>query len=71
MSASGTRSPAPFSSCRTGTLTRVTSGSVTVRDLVKRKNVTVKAGKAERVIRHDEQPGKAQPEKIPTLKPAG
>ncbi len=32
--------------------------------------VVVKAGKAEQVISRDEQPGKAKPEKIPTLKPA-
>ncbi len=32
--------------------------------------VTVKQGKAETVIDTDEQPGKARPEKIPTLKPA-
>jgi acetyl-CoA C-acetyltransferase len=32
--------------------------------------VVVKTGKAEQVISHDEQPGKAKPEKIPTLKPA-
>ncbi|MCC8932831.1 acetyl-CoA C-acyltransferase [Rhizobium sp. 'Codium 1'] len=32
--------------------------------------VVVKAGKAEQVVGRDEQPGKAKPEKIPTLKPA-
>ncbi|PZU24239.1 MAG: acetyl-CoA C-acetyltransferase [Shinella sp.] len=32
--------------------------------------VTAKQGKAETVIDTDEQPGKARPEKIPTLKPA-
>ncbi|NTJ61999.1 acetyl-CoA C-acyltransferase [Agrobacterium rhizogenes] len=32
--------------------------------------VTVKAGRSELVVRRDEQPGKAKPEKIPTLKPA-
>lgn len=32
--------------------------------------VVVKAGKTEQVISRDEQPGKAKPEKIPTLKPA-
>jgi acetyl-CoA C-acetyltransferase len=32
--------------------------------------VVVKAGKAEQVVSRDEQPGKAKPEKIPTLKPA-
>jgi len=32
--------------------------------------VTVKAGKSEAVISIDEQPGKANPDKIPTLKPA-
>ncbi|MFL0691917.1 MAG: acetyl-CoA C-acyltransferase [Agrobacterium tumefaciens] len=32
--------------------------------------VVVKSGKAEQVIGRDEQPGKARPEKIPTLKPA-
>jgi acetyl-CoA C-acetyltransferase len=32
--------------------------------------VTVKAGKSEAVIDTDEQPGKANPDKIPTLKPA-
>jgi acetyl-CoA C-acetyltransferase len=32
--------------------------------------VVVKAGKTEQVISCDEQPGKAKPEKIPTLKPA-
>ncbi len=32
--------------------------------------VTVKAGKSEQIISRDEQPGKAKPEKIPTLKPA-
>ncbi|MCJ8237880.1 acetyl-CoA C-acyltransferase [Peteryoungia algae] len=32
--------------------------------------VVVKAGKAEHVVGRDEQPGKAKPEKIPTLKPA-
>ena len=32
--------------------------------------VVVKSGKAEQVISRDEQPGKARPEKIPTLKPA-
>jgi len=32
--------------------------------------VTVKAGKGEAVIDTDEQPGKANPDKIPTLKPA-
>lgn len=32
--------------------------------------VVAKAGKAEQVISRDEQPGKAKPEKIPTLKPA-
>ncbi|KPF61138.1 MULTISPECIES: acetyl-CoA C-acyltransferase [Rhizobium/Agrobacterium group] len=32
--------------------------------------VNVKAGKAEQEISRDEQPGKAKPEKIPTLKPA-
>ena len=32
--------------------------------------VTVKAGKAERTVEHDEQPARAKPEKIPSLKPA-
>ena len=32
--------------------------------------VTVKAGRSELVVSRDEQPGKAKPEKIPTLKPA-
>jgi acetyl-CoA C-acetyltransferase len=32
--------------------------------------VTVKAGKSEAVIEIDEQPGKANPDKIPTLRPA-
>ncbi|QEE43187.1 acetyl-CoA C-acyltransferase (plasmid) [Rhizobium sp. WL3] len=32
--------------------------------------VVVKAGKVEQVVSRDEQPGKAKPEKIPTLKPA-
>ncbi|MFA7412880.1 MAG: acetyl-CoA C-acyltransferase [Rhizobium sp.] len=32
--------------------------------------VTVKAGKSEQIVSRDEQPGKAKPEKIPTLKPA-
>lgn len=32
--------------------------------------VTVKAGRSEAVISIDEQPGKARPEKIPTLRPA-
>lgn len=32
--------------------------------------VTVPAGKTEREVLHDEQPGKARPEKISTLKPA-
>jgi acetyl-CoA C-acetyltransferase len=32
--------------------------------------VTVKSGKAEHVASRDEQPGKARPDKIPTLKPA-
>ncbi len=32
--------------------------------------VTVKSGRAELVVSRDEQPGKAKPEKIPTLKPA-
>ncbi|WP_267551781.1 acetyl-CoA C-acyltransferase [Rhizobium rhizogenes] len=32
--------------------------------------VTVKAARAELVVSRDEQPGKAKPEKIPTLKPA-
>lgn len=32
--------------------------------------VVVKSGKAEQEISRDEQPGKAKPEKIPTLKPA-
>jgi len=32
--------------------------------------VTVKAGKAEKVVTTDEQPPKARPDKIPTLKPA-
>jgi acetyl-CoA C-acetyltransferase len=32
--------------------------------------ITVKSGKSERVVSIDEQPGKAMPEKIPTLKPA-
>jgi acetyl-CoA C-acetyltransferase len=32
--------------------------------------VVVKAGKVEEVIRQDQQPGRAMPEKIPTLKPA-
>jgi acetyl-CoA C-acetyltransferase len=32
--------------------------------------VVVKAGKVEEVIRQDQQPGRARPEKIPTLKPA-
>ena len=32
--------------------------------------VTVKAGRAEQVVSHDEQPGKARLDKIPTLKPA-
>jgi acetyl-CoA C-acetyltransferase len=32
--------------------------------------VTVKAGKAERTVEHDEQPSRAKPEKIPSLKPA-
>jgi acetyl-CoA C-acetyltransferase len=32
--------------------------------------VTVKAGRSETVVDRDEQPGKAKPEKIPTLKPA-
>jgi len=32
--------------------------------------VTVKAGRFETVVNRDEQPGKAKPEKIPTLKPA-
>ncbi len=33
-------------------------------------NVTVKAGKSETIVSTDEQPPKARPEKIPTLKPA-
>jgi acetyl-CoA C-acetyltransferase len=33
-------------------------------------SVTVKSGKGEHVVRHDEQPGKARLDKIPTLKPA-
>lgn len=32
--------------------------------------VTVKTGKSEQIVNRDEQPGKAKPEKIPTLKPA-
>ena len=32
--------------------------------------VTVKAGKTEQAVARDEQPGRAKPEKIPTLKPA-
>ncbi|RUM24128.1 acetyl-CoA C-acyltransferase [Rhizobium vallis] len=32
--------------------------------------VTVKSGKSEQVASRDEQPGKAKPDKIPTLKPA-
>lgn len=32
--------------------------------------VTVKTGRSETVVGRDEQPGKAKPEKIPTLKPA-
>ncbi|MCT7665061.1 acetyl-CoA C-acyltransferase [Shinella kummerowiae] len=32
--------------------------------------VTVKAGRSETVVNRDEQPGKAKPEKIPTLTPA-
>ncbi|GJD47799.1 Acetyl-CoA acetyltransferase [Methylobacterium crusticola] len=32
--------------------------------------VTVKAGKAEWAVEHDEQPARAKPEKIPSLKPA-
>ncbi|MER2196668.1 acetyl-CoA C-acyltransferase [Methylobacterium brachiatum] len=32
--------------------------------------VTVRAGKAERTVEHDEQPSRAKPEKIPSLKPA-
>ena len=32
--------------------------------------VTVKTGKSEQIVSRDEQPGKAKPEKIPTLKPA-
>ena len=32
--------------------------------------VTVKNGKAEQIVSRDEQPSKARPEKIPTLKPA-
>jgi acetyl-CoA C-acetyltransferase len=32
--------------------------------------VTIKAARAELVVSRDEQPGKARPEKIPTLKPA-
>jgi len=32
--------------------------------------VTVKSGKSEQIVNRDEQPGKAKPEKIPTLKPA-
>lgn len=32
--------------------------------------VTVKTGRSETVVSRDEQPGKAKPEKIPTLKPA-
>lgn len=32
--------------------------------------VTVKAGKADRTVEHDEQPARAKPEKIPSLKPA-
>ena len=32
--------------------------------------VTVKAGRSELIVSRDEQPGKAKPEKIPTLKPA-
>jgi acetyl-CoA C-acetyltransferase len=32
--------------------------------------VTVKSGKTERTVEHDELPQKARPEKIPTLKPA-
>ena len=32
--------------------------------------VTVKSGKAEQVASRDEQPGRAKPDKIPTLKPA-
>ncbi|RFB81940.1 acetyl-CoA acetyltransferase [Rhizobium leguminosarum bv. trifolii] len=32
--------------------------------------VTVKSGKSEQVASRDEQPGKARPDKIPTLKPA-
>ena len=31
--------------------------------------VTVKTGKSEQIVNRDEQPGKAKPEKIPTLKP--
>ncbi|GAA3080204.1 acetyl-CoA C-acyltransferase [Rhizobium viscosum] len=33
-------------------------------------SVTVKSGKADQVASRDEQPGKARPDKIPTLKPA-
>ena len=32
--------------------------------------VAVKAGKSEAIVAADEQPPKARPEKIPTLKPA-
>jgi acetyl-CoA C-acetyltransferase len=32
--------------------------------------VTVKAGKTENLVKHDEQPGKANVDKIPTLRPA-
>ncbi len=32
--------------------------------------VAIKAGKSERVVTQDEQPGKARPDKIPSLKPA-
>ena len=32
--------------------------------------VTIKTGKSERVVTEDEQPGKARPDKIPSLKPA-
>jgi acetyl-CoA C-acetyltransferase len=32
--------------------------------------VAVKAGKSDEIVRQDEQPGRARPDKIPTLKPA-
>lgn len=51
-------------------LTRAKEAIATGRFKAEIAAVTVKQGKVEMVVDTDEQPGKAKPEKIPTLKPA-